>query len=219
MCCNNRRQARLNGYGRQQYDAVHNISAVIGILQQLRLGSTQQQTRSLDATMPESFEQGQTRGIAYSSITNEKAQEACLDRAPEYAELPSYEDSTRPTPVVSAAIPITRNAAQQTNRPQPMNTGAVRPTSNTELIVSSLEQFNSGLQMYRRGKCGGRGTAKRAARAFVRDMFEQELEKRKGSKGYLEFGERKQIRRELKPLKQIMKDAVHEAREDRRNAW
>ena len=196
------------------------ITGLIGALQQIRLGASQQQPPMVKANPYED----QTRGVAYPSAADEKRSEAQQQNAQiHFEELPSYDESigARSPPSQSAntttrGMPSpTEDIIQDVYQPNPQKPAL--PRSNTEQMVARLADLHSSVQEYRSGADDRKWVAKKAAKRFVKDLYAQEMEKRKAQRGgYLECGERKEIKRELKPVKQMLKAAVWEAKQQRK---
>lgn len=226
MCGNKRRQARMHGHpacGRRSHHATQagGVAAIIGTLQSMRLGNASQQppmTITRDANLDT-----QSHGVVYPSAAAEKQAEAQHEAAQvQFEELPSYDQSTRSrsTPEefdTTHAVPM--RGGDYVYHPHPDESVPTLHRSNTDGMIDRLQQFRSGLQQYKDGAHDGKWVAKRAARSFMRDLYDQEVEKRKGDKGYLQCGERKQVRRELKPVKHMLKTAVWEAKMERKGCF
>jgi len=165
---------------------------------------------------------GVERGVAYDypSAADEKKQAQAQKESVDFEELPSYEDSTgaskrsisresqpQHTPATSEA------SFEHTTQPQ-------LPRSSTEAaLLSNLEVFRTSLLSYSQGYRGAKKEAKHAARSFVKDLRAQEIAKIRSERGYLECGERKQVKRELKPVKDMLKGAVWEAKMERKGRY
>lgn len=219
MCCNKRRQARLNAcgaYSRGSCGATShagsNLAAVISALQQARLNSgPPQHGQQLSSTtqVPRDIN-AQTQGVVYPSALDEKHGVQVNDTV-DYEELPSYQASTeksdqsKPFPTTPVVHPVETQdrVFDSTIDQQPSH----------PVVLLGLQHFDTGLDAYRRGDNKG---AKRAVKIFVKELYTQEMERRRSAKGYLECGERKQIKRELRPLKEMLKETVREAKTERR---
>lgn len=194
-------------------------------IQQMRLGgattaglpsnNNMQQYRDVETQpLPEYMQQQQINGVIYTPATTVDGDHA--ERMADSEKLPSYDDSIAGDQSTARNIPTDNKQAAETTRAfevpqfsQPTNAGA-----QGELAVG-LTQFQSALASYKNGACGGRRQAKRAAKNLVYDMYAAEVARRRAEKEYLECGERKQIKRDLKPVKQMLKSAVWEAKRER----
>lgn len=220
MCCNKRRQARLNAYGGYGYGSCRtspagsNIAAIVGSLQQMRLGNGQVQQQVPVSNQMLRAVDAQTQGVTYLSAQDEK-RDIKFDEKLDFEELPSYEASTGESDrrIPAQTTPTIRQDAQEVKIGQSQVQLQHQPSNR--MVLMGLEHFNTGLEAYRNGD---NKSAKRAAKSFVRDLYAQEVERRRSARGggCLECGERKQIRRELQPLKEMMKEAVREAKIERR---
>ena len=139
----------------------------------------------------------------------------------DFEELPSYEASTGARSEASTSsttrepqyTPATSEASFNHNT-QPQTH---LPRNNTEtLLLSNLDTFRTSLLSYSQGVRGAKKDAKHAAKSFVKDLRAQEMAKIRSERGYLEHGERKQVKRELKPVKEMLKNAVWEAKQERK---
>lgn len=194
-----------SGYGScgSRPSASANIASIVGAIQQIRLGSNQYQQQSVMKQVPSQIDT-QTRGVTYPSAIDEKHAHDLGEKV-EIEELPSYEASTGMT---------VRNLPPQQPPMQEVKAVSTIPGQPSNRIVTlGLEHFNTGLEAYRHGD---NRAAKRAAKSFVKDLYSQEMERRRAGKGYLACGERQQIKRDLRPIKEMMKEAVREAKMERR---
>lgn len=204
-------------------------------MQQVRLGgattgsAARQPERSYrgSPTISELDSRSQTQGVIYtpdSTVFGDDDYDEKIEvRRASMEELPSYDES-----VEGRRSPAARNAPMDNKQGMQMpeaiyQTRSVdddyhmerEPRSNG-VLPTGMTQFQSALTSYREGACCGRGRAKRAAKNVIHEMYAAEMARRQTEKGRLECGERKQIKRDLKPVKQVLKNAVWEAKNARK---
>ena len=232
MCCNNnRRAARYERRQDRRQVAAGGIASIIGAIQEIRLAGNGMASRAPagDGKMlaPETAEldrkdQGFERGVVYDqpypSAAEEKKQTQ-RDRVP-FEELPTYEASTgysTPGPVPReqqprSQVPETPRYTSQSYSSQV--TAEARLTSNP-----NLERFRTSLIDYSNGARGAKKDAKWAAKKFVKDLKAEEIKKVREERRYLEPGEQKEIKRELRPVKEMLKGAVREVKAERKGRY
>lgn len=216
MCGHKRRAARRAecGYVRPR-PAQAAVIAIIDGIQQMRIASQQQQASIPTATRATELGQ-QTRGVIYHSVDDEKTDPLQRENGEiQFEVLPTYEEVTqtrspRPTAVETVTVPT---------RPiEEIDTATARGLStlpNSQSVASKgLHEFNLALNSYRNGARGGRRQAKRAARNLVHELVIQERARIEASHGPLACGQRKQIRKDLNPVKAILKNAVREVKRE-----
>lgn len=234
MCGNRRRAARYQGsYGRRnrREPATDGIASIIGAIQEIKLAGhgIDSRARTGYGTMPSAYTaeldaqtRGVERGVAYDypSAADERKQAQAQKETVDFEELPSYEDSTgaskRSIPRESQPqyTPATSDASFE-HMTQPHLS-----RSNPEAaLLSNLEVFRTSLLSYSQGSRGAKKEAKHAARSFVEDLRAQEIDRIRSERGCLECGERKQVKRELKPVKDMLKGAVWEAKMERKGRY
>lgn len=174
------------------------IAAVIGAVRGLKLdNSFTSQPRS----------QIEVEGVQANLSSEPKQMEAFQHESAGFEELPTYEQSTgvRQTPTLPSFNPLSAPSVP------PM----LRRTT-TQILLQQVTEFRANLNQAEHQRHWKRD-AKRAARDLVRELYDREIERRRmaSSGGYLECGERGQVRRDLKPLKHALKEAIWEVRSRR----
>lgn len=234
MCCNNRRAARAErSYGRRnQPEPAADITSLIGAIQEVKLASHGIDSRAQlgHRTMPpahtaelDAQTRGIERGIAYDdpSAADEEKEAQAQRGMVDFEELPSYEDSTGASSKPSILRDLQPEYTPTTSKAPFAYTKQSRlPGSNTEAaVLSNLEVFRTSLLSYSQGARHARKDARHAAKTLVKDLHAQEIARVRSERGYLECGERKQVKRELKPVKDMLKGAVWEAKRERKGRY
>lgn len=136
-----------------------------------------------------------------------------------YEVLPTYNESVgseeaaaRNAPMDNKQAPEAARSFNEIDVPQILGSG---DQGVSGVFAAGLTRFQSALASYNNGSCGGRREAKRAAKNLVHEMYAAEMARRRAQEGRLECGERKQIKRDLKPVKRMLKNAVWEAKSTR----
>lgn len=218
MCGGQRRAARCGGsYGAgNHYTRQHGgQSLVLGLIegiQQIRLASQQQRALAAMsapvAPQTAGFE-GQTQGVIYADEKRQMPQQEDVN----YEVLPTYEEVAD---VEKTGVSDAEATAAQYNEASYVPTRIELPNNaNRSLNPSGLNEFNTALAAYRESECGGYCRARRAAKNLVRELASQEVARLEATHGRLACGQRKQIRKDLKPVKNMLKAAVKEARRER----
>ena len=179
-----------------------NVASLVGALQETKLAAHGIDSKALHG-VPQSYQDEKSkqqvedveRGVVHDFAMDEKRGFV------QFEVLPRYEQLTRPEPRIA-----TENA-----EPQP----GLQPSVTQVMILEYLEPFRQSVLAYRQGACGAKCDAKRAAKNFVKDLYNQERARRRAVNGQLECGARKEIKRELKPVKQMLKAAVKEVKRER----
>ncbi|KAK5075988.1 hypothetical protein LTR64_008567 [Lithohypha guttulata] len=207
MCGHNRRKAyatecgadNRRGYGTLSHSG--DISAIVGALGKMKIKSTARPYHQAPTTTKAARSSSQKNGVLYATDVDSRQARAQQQNDLTSEQLPSYDE------VVGSQ-----------NVPSSQTTPAVvaLPSSKNESILTRLDEFRFDLEQYKTGARGGKWVVKRAAKGLAKELYYQEIEQRRGMKGYLQCGERKQVRRDLKPVKQMLNDAVWEARRERR---
>lgn len=239
MCGNQRRAARYNGAcgsRNQREAATGSIASIIGAIQEIKLASHGIDSKAPTgySTMPtvhiaeqdshiRGIERGVTHDYPYAADEKKRLQKETVA----FEELPSYEASTGVRSGSSASstvgepiyTPATSEASYTPDRrdyhqAQPHNQLPSRVDDSP--LLHQLEVFRTSLLSYTQGAPGARKDAKHAARSMVRDLRAQEMERSRGESGCLKSSERKQVRRELKLVKDVLRDAVWEAKQERK---
>lgn len=191
------------------------IAAVINTIRDIKLASKGIDSRARTDDMPARGPELQEveRGVVREFPSAEQEKKALQRETVNFEVLPTYEESTETrTPVATSPIftPATAGAAQEVALPQ-----QPQRSNPQTIILGNLEAFRSSLLAYKQGASYAKRDAKRAGKIFFRDLYDQEMARRSGGRGHLECGERKQLKRELKPVKQMLKTAVWEAKRER----
>lgn len=181
-------------------------------VQQMRLASQQQALAAASTQAPvpspaatDTAElEPQTRGVVYPLVNGDEKKQMPQQEEVNYEVLPTYEETvTNTTSTRSAEAPY-------------VPTPNVLPKGVSQsLPESGLNEFNTALVSIREGECGGRCRAKRAARDLLKDLANQEAARFEATYRPITCAQRKQIRKDLAPMKSILKAAVREAKRDR----
>lgn len=217
MCCANKRAARHGarghrGTGSQFQHLNSGVIAIMNALNDIKLANhgidSKIQTGYLASQQPVVTDT-QFGGVERGVVTDPEKDEKALQSATiAFEELPSYE--------ASAGIPASQPGATQTHVYVPEAPQQPLSVNTQTKVLDNLEVFRSSLLEYRQGVHGAKKDAKRAAKTMVRELWEQEVVARRAEKGSLECGERKSIKREVRPVKQMLKSAIWEAKAERR---
>lgn len=225
MCGHKRRAARCGGaYGAGYHAAQPHAgrSAVLGLIegiQQMRLASQQRalDTTSTPVSVPiaprDTNLPSQTKGVVYDLGNVDGKRQMPLGGDINFEVLPTYEQAASvDTPRATTSEGVLEKPTEAAYVP----TLVELPTNVNQSFASrGLSEFNAALTSYREGGCCGKGRAKRAARNLVREIASQEVARLEAVHGPLACRERKQVRRDLKPVKTLLKSAVKEIKRER----
>lgn len=231
MCCgNSRRAARCGGvYGASNQYARPRGGLVMGLIegvQQMRLVAQQQalatQQQALAAPAPGSAPYSiapqaanfgtQTRGVVYPVTDNDEKKSMSQEESIDYEELPTYEEAAN---TENSGATVARAALTKSAEAPYMPTNVKLPQNISQSVSpTSLNEFDAALAEYRQRECGGRCRAKRAARDLLRELAEREAARLQETCRPVSYAQRKQIRKDLAPVKTILKAAIREARRE-----
>lgn len=145
----------------------------------------------------------QTQGTIFDLIDSDE-KKGMPKEAVNFEVLPTYEEAANTGVTPNTA---TMKSAEATYVPASVN------QSLTSRGLS-LNDFNMALTSYREGDCCGKGRARRAAKNLVRELAAQEIARLEATHGSLALKQRKQVRRDLEPLKDVLKNVVREVRRE-----
>ncbi|KAJ9652877.1 hypothetical protein H2198_007879 [Neophaeococcomyces mojaviensis] len=234
--CGRKHQRRAYGacngapaYLPHSHSSTVGVAGVIEAIQQIRLGGATARPAAHHDTqsLPKPVSQQQTQGVIYTPASTVVGDDERTHSEKDGLEMPpTYDESVDGDRLATRNTPMDNKHPME--MPEPMyQTQSVEdqyhqqqlPRANggaLGVLAAELTQFQSALTSYREGACGGRGRTKRAAKHLVHEMYAAEMARRQAETGRLVCGERKQIKRDLKPVKQMLKSAVWEAKSQRR---
>lgn len=199
-------------------------------VQQMRLAAQQQalaaQQQALAASAPApvttshpytaaprntGFE-AQTQGVIYPLINNEEKKSMPQEEKINYEELPTYEEAANSG---HSGVTVTRDTSTRSAE-VPYTLSKVKLPQNISQSVSptALAEFDSALAAYGQSECGGRCRAKRAAKGLMKELAEREAAHLGEIYRPVTCAQRKQIRKDLAPVKTILRTAIREARRE-----
>lgn len=191
MCCNKRRGCnRGTAPGVDSYSRPQQVDEMVALKRMVEQLSFELNPQR-QAAEPQQV--SEVRNVRYTD-------EAKSEQPPSY-------DAAISTPVVSDSL----------NRSISMDNKAGAFKSESQVVMQSYDRLQQALASYRDNGRSGRLPAKRAARALLRDLCEEEIARRRSQRGRLECGERRSIKRELQGLKEEMRNSVWAIKQEHRN--
>lgn len=203
------------------------INDIVGALNELKLALHGIDSKNLPVRQQDALlvnqEDGLERGVVNDRPSAVELPSPLDEKTPLKSQqttidvLPSYEECAQPM----AEHIRGQNAAPTAFAPDINN--RFLPTSNSAPVHQALvtdqggfEQFRLALLQYSQGTRGAKRNVKMAARGYMSALFEQQMARRQQQNGRRCCGQRRQVKQDLRPIKDLLKTAIKDVRHERK---